>query len=130
MLGLGEYLVSFAVMILGPATKVVAQGSRTPSGVDAEAGILLEHGEGRRSVRVATLMNATPGEAKIFGSTGYLDILPRFHHPDSMIFNRAGKAPETVTLRPLGQGFAHELIEVCEGIRERRTDSAFLPMSM
>jgi predicted dehydrogenase len=129
MLDLGVYLVSFAEMILGAATKVVAQGSRTPSGVDAEAGILLEHGQGRRSVLLATLLNATPGQARIFGSKGYLDILPRFHHPDSMIVNRHGQPPETVTLRPLGQGFAHELLEVTEAIREGRTESAIMPLA-
>lgn len=128
MLDLGVYLVSFAQMILGAPKRIVAQGSLTASGVDAEAGVLLDHDDGRRSVLLATLRNSTPGQARIFGSKGYLDVLPRFHHPTEMIVNRSGSAPETLRRAPLGYGFAHELIEVTECIREGRSESAIMPL--
>jgi predicted dehydrogenase len=129
MLDLGVYLVSFAQMILGAPKKVLAQGSLTPSGVDAEAGLLLDHGDGRRSVLLATLLNSTPGQARIFGSKGYLDILPRFHHPTEMIVSRSGSAPETRRLPPTGLGFSHELIEVTECVRAGRTESSIMPLA-
>lgn len=77
---------------------------------------------------LTTLLHATPGQARIFGSHGYLDILPRFHHPTKLILHRAGAAPEPIERAPLGQGYAHELIEVTEGVRAGRTESAIMPL--
>lgn len=131
LLDLGVYVISFAQMFLGSPTKVVAQGSVTGSGVDAEAGILLEHDahdSGKRSVLQCTLRNATPGQARIFGSTGWLDFLPRFHHPTQMQLNRRNSSPETFTLPPLGAGYSHELIEVTECFLAGRTESAVMPL--
>ncbi len=129
MLDLGVYLVSCAQMVLGAPQQVVAQGSLTASGVDAEAGLLLDHGEGRRSVLLATLRHATPGQARIFGTGGSLDILPRFHHPTEMILNRAGALPEAIRRPPAGAGYSHELVEVTECIRAGRTESAVMPLA-
>jgi predicted dehydrogenase len=128
MLDLGVYVVSFAQMILGTPKSVVAQGSRFDGGADAEAGLLLDHGDGRRAILYCTLRSATPGQARIFGREGYLDILPRFHHPTEMVVNRTGEAPRRVTLPPLGAGYSHELIEVTECIRAGKSESAIMPL--
>ena len=128
MLDLGVYLVSFAQMILGTPRAVVAQGTCFETGADAESGILLDHGGGRRSVLLNTLRNATPGQARIFGTKGYIDILPRFHHPTAMVLARNGSAPESLREAPLGAGYAHELIEVNECLRAGRRESAIMPL--
>ena len=128
MLDLGVYLVSFAQMILGTPRAVVAQGTCFETGADAESGILLDHGGRRRSVLLNTLRNATPGQARIFGTKGYIDILPRFHHPTAMVVARNGSAPETLREAPLGAGYAHELIEVNECLRAGRRESAIMPL--
>ena len=128
MLDLGVYVVSFAQMILGTPRAVVAQGTRFTTGADAESGILLDHGDGRRSVLLNTLRNATPGQARILGTKGYIDILPRFHHPTAMVLARSGKDPETLREAPLGAGYAHELIEVNECLRAKRSESAVMPL--
>lgn len=128
MLDLGVYLVSFAQMILGTPRAVVAQGTCFETGADAESGILLDHGGGRRSVLLNTLRNATPGQARIFGTKGYIDILPRFHHPTAMVLARNGSAPESFREAPLGAGYAHELIEVNECLRAGRRESAIMPL--
>lgn len=129
MLDLGVYVVSFAQMILGTPHAVVAQGSLLPTGADAEAALLLDHGDGRRSALLASLRNATPGQARILGRKGYLDIMPRFHHPTTMVLHRANAPPETIRREPLGAGYAHELIEVTECIRAGRTESAIMPLA-
>ena len=129
MLDLGVYVVSFAQMILGTPRAVLAQGSRFPTGVDAEAGILLDHGDGKRSALMISLRNATPGQARILGTKGFIDILPRFHHPTTMVLARNGKEPETIREEPLGQGFAHELLEVNACLEAGRTESAIMPLA-
>lgn len=130
MLDLGVYVVSFAQMLFGAPTKVVAQGSRfAETGVDAEAALLLEHPGERRSSLLASLRNATPGQARVLGTKGHIDVLPRFHHPTEMVLQRAGKEPERISLPPLGAGYAHELIEVTECVRAGRLESAVMPLA-
>lgn len=129
MLDLGVYVVSFAQMLFGTPRKVTAQGSLAATGVDAEAGVLLDHGDGRRSALLISLRNATPGQARIFGTKGFLDILPRFHHPKDMVLHRNGHDAERFSVPPLGDGYSHELIEVTECIRAGRLESERMPLA-
>ena len=129
LLDLGVYVVSFAQMLLGTPSRVLAAGSLFPSGADAEASLLLDHGDGRTSTLTTSLRNALPGQARVFGTTGWIDVLPRFHHPTTIVLHRAGTEPETITRQPVGQGYAHELIEVTECVRAGRTESAVMPLA-
>jgi hypothetical protein len=65
----------------------------------------------------------------VFGTDGWIDVLPRFHHPETIVLHRDGAEPETLTRPPLGRGYAHELIEVTEGVRAGRTESAVMPLA-
>jgi len=129
LLDLGVYVVSFAQMLLGTPERVVAAGSLFPSGADAEAALLLDYGDGRSASLSTSLRNALPGQARVFGTTGWIDVLPRFHHPDTIVLHRAGAEPETITRTPLGAGYAHELIEVTECLRAGRSESSVMPLA-
>jgi predicted dehydrogenase len=129
LLDLGVYVVSFAQMLLGTPERVVAAGSLFPSGADAEAALLLDYADGRTATLTTSLRNALPGQARVFGTTGWIDVLPRFHHPETIVLHRVGAEPETITRPPLGAGYAHELIEVTEGVRAGRRESAVMPLA-
>jgi predicted dehydrogenase len=129
LLDLGVYVVNFAQMLLGTPERLVAAGSLFPSGADAEATLLLDYGDGRAATLTTSLRNALPGQARVFGTTGWIDVLPRFHHPETIVLHRTGADPETITRTPLGAGYAHELMEVTEGVRARRTESAVMPLA-
>jgi predicted dehydrogenase len=129
LLDLGVYVVSFAQMLLGTPQRVVAAGSRFPSGVDAEAALLLDYGDGRSATLTTSLRNALPGQARVFGTAGWIDVLPRFHHPGTIVLHRAGAEPETITRRPTGAGYAHELAEVTACVRAGRPESAVMPLA-
>jgi predicted dehydrogenase len=129
LLDLGVYVVNFAQMLLGTPERLVAAGSLFPSGADAEATLLLDYGDGRAATLTTSLRNALPGQARVFGTTGWIDVLPRFHHPETIVLHRTGAGPETITRTPLGAGYAHELIEVTEGVRAGRTESAVMPLA-
>jgi predicted dehydrogenase len=129
MLDLGVYLVSFAQMLLGTPTEVAIQGSLTPSGVDAESAMILGYPGGRRAALMLSLRTATPGQARIFGSEGFIDVLPRFHHPRGIVLHEAGSEPEAFSLPPFGGGYSHELIEVTECLRAGKTESLVMPLS-
>jgi predicted dehydrogenase len=129
LLDLGVYVVSFAQMLLGTPERLVAAGSLFPGGADAEASLLLDYGDGRTATLMTSLRNALPGQARVYGTTGWIDVLPRFHHPATIVLHRAGAETETITREPLGAGYAHELIEVTECVRAGHMESAVMPLA-
>ena len=69
-----------------------------------------------------------PGSARIFGSEGWLELPPRFHHPTRLVLHREGDAPREETHPPAGGGYSHELIEVTERVRAGETESQVMPL--
>jgi predicted dehydrogenase len=129
MLDLGVYPISFAQMVLGDPVRVTAGGSTFPTGADAEAAVLLEFDDGRTATLTCSLRGELPGSARVFGTEGWIDVLPRFHHPDTIVLHRAEAEPETITRPATGGGYAHELIEVTDCLRAGRTESAVMPLA-
>ncbi|MBM7807263.1 putative dehydrogenase [Geodermatophilus bullaregiensis] len=129
LLDLGVYVVSFAQMLLGAPDTVTTAGSTYPTGVDAEAALLLGWDDGRTATLTTSLRYPTPGQARVFGTGGWIDVLPRFHHPDTIVLHRTGAGPETITRRPDGVGYSHELAEVTACLRAGRTESAVMPLA-
>ena len=129
LLDLGVYVVSFAQMLLGTPDSVTAVGSRFSTGVDAEAGLLLGWADGRSATLTISLRGGLPGQARVFGTDGWIDVLPRFHHPQTIVLHRPGAEPETITRPQLGTGYSHELIEVTECLRAGHTESAVMPLA-
>ena len=128
LLDLGVYPVSFAHYFLGAPDSVQVVGSLAPTGVDFEAGLLLGYRDGRAASLLISLRNPTPGAARLHGTGGWLEVPPRFHHPDRIVLGRAKHQPETIVKPRLGDGYAHELIEVTEAVRAGRTESAIMPL--
>jgi predicted dehydrogenase len=129
LLDLGVYVVSFAQMLLGDPDTVIATGSVFETGVDAEASLLLGHADGRSATLMISLRNALPGQARVFGTAGWIDVLPRFHHPQTIVLHRAGAEPAEITLPQLGGGYSHELIEVTQCVRAGRSESTVMPLA-
>ncbi|MGY1840034.1 MULTISPECIES: Gfo/Idh/MocA family protein [unclassified Modestobacter] len=129
LLDLGVYVVSFAQHVLGTPDTVAATGSTFETGVDAEASLLLGYADGRSATLITSLRNALPGQARVFGTTGWIDVLPRFHHPQTIVLHRAGAEPEEITLPATGAGYSHELAEVTECVRAGRVESSVMPLA-
>jgi predicted dehydrogenase len=129
MLDLGVYVVSFAQYFLGAPDRIEVTGSLTPTGVDAEAGLLLGYDDGRAATLLISLKHHTPGAARIQGTKGWIDVPPRFHHPHRIVLHRRGQDAEAISRLPLGAGYSHELIEVTECVRAGRTESAIMPLA-
>lgn len=129
LLDLGVYVVSFAQMLLGTPDTVTAVGSQLPTGVDAEASLLLGYADGRSAALMTSLRHALPGQARVHGTEGWIDVLPRFHHPQTIVLHRRDHEAETITRPQLGGGYAHELIEVTECLRAGRTQSEVMPLA-
>lgn len=125
---LGVYPISFAQMVLGIPDSVTAHGVLDQSGVDVEEAVQLGFPDGRSASLFSSLRCATPGQARIFGTAGWIDVLPRFHHPDTVVLHRTGHDPMEITLPRTGAGYTHELVEVTECVAAGRSESAIMPL--
>jgi predicted dehydrogenase len=123
----GVYPISFAQMVLGTPDTVTAYGSLAETGVDAEETVLLGYPDGRAAALVASIRCASPGSARVVGTAGWIEVPPRFHHPDRIVLNRPGAEPEVIVAAPIGGGYAHQLIEVTERIAAGHTQSEIMP---
>jgi hypothetical protein len=115
-------------LVLGAPTAVSAHGTVTPEGVDLEESVVLAFASGATAALTTTLRCATPGQARLFGTGGWIDVLPRFHHPDTLVLHRDGRDPEEITVPHTGGGYCHELIEVTECLQAGRPESAVMPL--
>ena len=123
------YPISFAQMVLGTPTAVHAEGTVTPRGVDLDESVLLAFDGGATATLTTSLRCATPGQARAFGTDGWIDVLPRFHHPDTIVLHRHGRDPQEITLPAVGGGYYHELAAVTECLQAGRPESAVMPLA-
>jgi predicted dehydrogenase len=129
LLDLGVYVANLAHAVFGPPTEVVARGSLTETGVDAEAALLLVHVGGGTATLSSSIVSPSVGRGRIDGTEGSIELKPRFHHPHGLTLRRLGAEPERIDLPPTGIGYSHQLVEVTEAIRAGRTESDVMPLS-
>jgi predicted dehydrogenase len=126
---LGVYPVSFAQMLLGTPESVVAHGTVHASGADLEESVLLRYPGGRSALLFASLLSPAPGEARVLGTSGWIQVPPRFHYPSRIVLHRTGHAPETIDAPLTGAGYAHELAEVTARMTAGHTESEIMPLA-
>jgi predicted dehydrogenase len=126
---LGVYPVSFAQMLLGSPEAVVAHGVLHESGVDVEESVLLRYPGGRSALLFASLRSPAPGEARVLGTGGWIQVPPRFHYPSRIVLHRHAHDPEVFDAPLTGAGYAHELAEVTERVAGGHTESEVMPLA-
>jgi len=133
LLDLGVYPVAFVQSVLGggpAALDVVATASH---GVDTEATLLWHADDGRSGVAMCSQRSPLPGVAAVFGTAGWIEVPPRFHHPDRIVVHPVGDdgragAPNTVRAPATAAGYIHELDEVHRCIAAGLTESPTMPL--
>jgi predicted dehydrogenase len=126
---LGIYPVSFAQMLLGTPEAVAAHGLVHESGIDVEESVLLRYPGGRSALLFASLRSPAPGEARVLGTTGWIQVPPRFHYPNRIVLHRYGHEPEIIDAPLTGAGYTHELAEVTERVADGHTESEIMPLA-
>jgi len=105
----------------------------TSHGIDAEATLLWHADDGRTGIAACSLSSPLPGGAAVFGTAGWIEVPPRFHHPDRIVVHpigddgRAG-ASEVVRAPATGGGYLHELDEVHRCVAAGLTESPVMPL--
>ena len=72
--------------------------------------------------------------AAVFGTEGWIEVPPRFHHPDRVLVHRTGggrsvESTEEVLAPATGTGYAHELDEVHRCLAAGATESDVMPLA-
>lgn len=128
MLDLGVYPISFAQHFLGEAEGIIARGGGYPNGMDASASMILTYPDGRSASLLGAMDCHGPGRAAILGTTGWIDVPPRLHHPDRIILH-VGDGAEEIVLPATGAGYCHEFIAAGADILAGRAENELLPLS-
>ena len=133
LLDLGVYPVAFVQSVLGGAPVALDVAATTSHGIDVEATLLWHADDGRTGVAACSLCSPLPGGAAVFGTAGWIEVPPRFHHPDRIVVHpigadgRAG-ASEVVRAPATGGGYLHELDEVHRCVAAGLTESPVMPL--
>lgn len=129
LLDVGVYPVSLASMLLGKPSDVSGVMDRAQNGVDAQCAVSLSHPSGALAAFVATLSCDTPRDGIVIGSEGWIRVHSPITHPEVLTRGSLNGGEETVQLPHLGNGYAHEAIEVMECLRSGRLESETMPLA-
>ena len=128
LLDVGVYCVSFASMVLGRPSGFVGLPHLGETGVDEQASVILEHEGGRLANLSIGIRTATPQEATIMGTEGYVRIHAPWWRPKSMTIYRPKEESETVHAPVSGNGFNYEAAEVMRCLEAGKTESDIMPL--
>ena len=128
LLDVGVYCVSFASMVLGEPSGSVGISHLGETGVDEQASVVLEHEGGRLANLSIGIRTATPQEATIMGTEGYVRIHAPWWRPKSMTIFRPGTEDETVDAPVSGNGFNYEAAEVMRCLEAGKMESDIMPL--
>ena len=127
LLDVGIYPLTFAHLVLGEPATISAAGTKSPEGIDINAGATLTYASGAVASIAWNQVAQSDNRASISGDQGRIEVPARFHHPTSFTYAR-GNDVETITEPVTGRGYAHEIEEVASCLHAGRTESALLPL--
>ncbi|WP_406727797.1 Gfo/Idh/MocA family oxidoreductase [Streptomyces sp. GD-15H] len=131
LLDLGVYPVSFAQLLLGEPSDVVAKATLSEEKVDLQTGALLSWDDGALASVHCSLVGGTETSASITGSAGRIDIPYGFFFPDGFVLHRDGREAEKFTADPADgprDTLGHEAAEVMRALRAGETESPLVPL--
>lgn len=128
LLDVGVYPLAFTRGFLPAApTLVGVAGSLAPSGVDADATVLLD-ADGVQARLSCSLVAPLASSGSVIGTTGELRFDAPLHRPARRTLLRRGEAPVEQVLDDGLPRFGHEIAEVHACLRDGRTESRLLPL--
>ena len=132
LLDLGLYLVSFAVNVLGLPDQIVASSITHASGVTAQTGLILTHGD-RQSVLHTTILANTPTAATVAGTAATLTVDGPFYQPGGFTLTSSDGSrtlrydePRTAHVG----GLHYQAAEVARRITDGHTESLLRPLEL
>ena len=138
LLDMGIYPLAFAHLMLGEAAELHAVGDLSTGGIDLDVAITGRYPGGVLATMTASMTSWSSRRASIATDCGRIDA-DDFHHPTRVTFtpyvqaegNWVFEPGEPVLITPdepvVGQGYAHEIVEVGRCLREGLRESPLVP---
>ena len=126
LLDVGIYPLTFAYLALGEPTDIVAAGVLSDRGIDVNGGATMTYESGAVASIAWNQVARSDDRASIAGDAGLIEVHPRFNEPTGFTCiseTSCGTFEESV----IGEGYAHEIIEVADCLRRGAKESALLP---
>ena len=129
LLDLGVYNVSFALDLLGVPDEIVARGTLTTTGVDAEVSSILTHGVARSEAHTS-MISAGPCRGAVIGTEGWLDLAGSFYNWTTVRLHRGRGAEPVEVFEPqrTSRGMHFEALEVERCVADGLTESPRLSL--
>jgi predicted dehydrogenase len=129
LLDLGIYPVSFAALVLGQPSRVIAVSNPAFTGVDAQTSILLQHPGGAHAVLNTTLTAASPNRAAIVGTEARIEIDRTYYCPSGFTMtHRDGQVLERWEKPYEGHGLREQAAEVGRCLAAGLKESPLMPL--
>jgi len=129
LLDLGIYPVSFAHMVLGTPSSIVARSTPAFTGVDATTSAIFTYESGAQAVVATSLAAASNNPAAIYGSQARLEIDGWFYTPGGFtVTAHDGTVLERFDTPPAGRGMQYEAAEVGRCLEAGLLESPGLPL--
>ena len=128
LLDLGVYPVSFASMLLGTPSTIVALIDPAFTGVDGQTSMLFGYDSGAQAILSCTSLAKSPTRAAIVGTEARIEIDGDFYTPTSFtLITRSGE--RTHYDEPYqGRGMWHQADEVARCLRDGLPESPLMPL--
>lgn len=126
LLDMGVYPVSFASMILGEPTSILAASNFTETGVDSQTSAILTYKAGTQALLTTNLLVRTPCIAQIIGTKGRIEIEGRFYAPTQVNKLVAGNL-ETFPNNYEGHGIREEARAFEDLVRSQSIEHELMP---
>jgi predicted dehydrogenase len=128
LLDLGVYPVSFASMLLGAPSTIVALIDPAFTGVDGQTSMLFGYDSGAQAVLSCTLAAKSPTRAAIVSTEARIEIDGDFYTPTSFtLITRSGERTRYDEPHQ-GRGLWHQADEVARCLREGLPESPLMPL--
>ncbi|TLS47442.1 Gfo/Idh/MocA family oxidoreductase [Streptomyces montanus] len=131
LLDLGVYPVSFAQLLLGEPSEIMARAVLSEESVDLQTGMLLSWESGALASLHCSLVGGTSVSASVTGSGGRIDVPSGFFYPDRFVLHRDGRDAEEFAADPAHgprSSLKHEAREVMRCLRAGETESPLVPL--
>jgi predicted dehydrogenase len=128
LLDLGIYPLSMAAFFQGPVKAAHGCGELAPNGVDVQANFVLHHDDGSLSACSCSLNARTPATLTVCGDKGFLRLQGRFHQAERFSIVMNDGSERQFHFPRIGNGYAHEAIEVGRCLREGLLESPEMPL--
>ncbi|MDP9109037.1 MAG: Gfo/Idh/MocA family oxidoreductase [Pseudomonadota bacterium] len=128
LLDVGIYPLSFAASMLGPIHAATGYAQFSAGGVDDQTAFITQHADGGLGSGFCSVRSSTPLTASVCGTTARIEIDAPFYKPERLrVIDNRGSTRE-LHLPHLGNGYAHQAIEVARCLRAGELESAIMPL--